>query len=178
MREELEAVLLPGIDSTGVVSVDAACVAVQAWATVSARSSASGGSSGQGPSAWIKHIGLVSDEADVYSALRDLKLIYVPYGHTYGPAKGKDHTREEVGGSDLECPLMHECLEKPCEVHLESSYHHRLQHCSIPGHDVISSCGGKAVMDEQPQQLCYECPVGLLDGPLRLSDQIGTLSIY
>ena len=41
VREELGAVLLPGIDSTGVVSVDA-CVAVRAWATVSVRSSASG----------------------------------------------------------------------------------------------------------------------------------------
>ena len=40
--------LLPGIDSTGVVSVDASYVAVRAWATVSARSSASGGSSGRG----------------------------------------------------------------------------------------------------------------------------------
>ena len=119
--------LLPGIDSTGVVSVDA-CVAVRAWAIVSARSSASGGSSGQGPSAWIKHIGLVSDEADVYSALRDLKLIYVPYGHTCGLAKGKDHARERVGSSDLECPLVHDYLEKPCEVHLESSYHRRNQH--------------------------------------------------
>ena len=38
-REELGAVLLPGIDSTGVVLVvsEAACVAVRACATVSAR---------------------------------------------------------------------------------------------------------------------------------------------
>ena len=48
MREELGAVLLPEIDSTEVVLVDA-CVAVRAWATVSARSSASGGSSGRVP---------------------------------------------------------------------------------------------------------------------------------
>ena len=41
VREELGAVLLLGIDSTGVVLVDAG-VAVRAWATVSARSSASG----------------------------------------------------------------------------------------------------------------------------------------
>ena len=44
VREELGAVLLPEIDSTRVVSVDS-CVAVRAWATVSSRSSASGGSS-------------------------------------------------------------------------------------------------------------------------------------
>ena len=56
--------LLPGIDSTGVVSVDA-CVAVRAWATVSARSSASGGQIWTGPSMWSQLIGLISDEADV-----------------------------------------------------------------------------------------------------------------
>ena len=33
-REELEAVLLSGIDTTGVLSVEAACVAVRAYATV------------------------------------------------------------------------------------------------------------------------------------------------
>ena len=71
-----------------------------------------------GPSAWSQLIGLVSDEADINSALRGLKLIYVPYGHTCGPAKGKDHAREEVGSSDLECPLVHDSLEKSCEVHL------------------------------------------------------------
>ena len=91
--------------------------------------------------------------------------------------RAKNYTREGVGSSDLECPLVHECLEKPCEVDLESGYHRRHQHCSIPGDDVISSCGGKAVTDEQPEELCNECEVGLLDGPLRLSDPIGTLSI-
>ena len=131
-----------------------------------------------GPSTWGQLIGLVSNQADVNGALRGLQLIYVPYGHTCGPAKGKDHTREGVGSSDLECPLVHDCLEKPCEVDLESGYHRRHQHCSIPGDDVISSCGGKAVTDEQPQELCDEREVGLLDGPLRLSDPIGTLSIY
>ena len=44
VREELGAGILPGIDSIGVVPVDT-CVAVRAWDTVSARSSASGGSS-------------------------------------------------------------------------------------------------------------------------------------
>ena len=127
---------------------------------------------------WGKLIGLVSNEADVNGALRGLQLIYVPYGHTCGPAKGKNHTREGVGSSDLECPLVHDCLEKPCEVDLESDYHRRYQHCSIPSDDVISSCGGKAVTDEQPQELRDEREVGLLDGPLRLSDPIGTLSIY
>ena len=72
-----------------------------------------------GPSAWTQLIGLVSDEADVYSALRGLKLIYVPYGHTCGPAKGKDHARERISSGDLECPLVHDCLEKPCEVDLD-----------------------------------------------------------
>ena len=71
-----------------------------------------------GPSTWGQLIGLVSDEADVNGALRGLQLIYVPYGHTCGPAKGKDHTWEGVGSSDLECPLVHDCLEKPCEVDL------------------------------------------------------------
>ena len=131
-----------------------------------------------GPSAWSQLIGLVSDEADVNSALRGLKLMYVPYGHTCGNAKGKDHARERVGSSDLEYPLVHDCLEKPCEVHLEFGYHHRHQHCSIPGNDIISSCGGKAVKNKQPQELCCECEVGLLDGPLRLSHPIGTLFIY
>ena len=32
--------------------------------------------------------------------------------------------------------------------------------------------------DEQPQELCCEREVGLLDGPFWLSDPIGTLSIY
>ena len=113
----------------------------------------------------------------MYSALRGLKLIYVPYGHTCRPAKGKDHTREGVGSSDLEFPLMHDFLENPCEVHLESGYPRHHQHCSIPGNDVISSCGGKAETEEQPQELCDEREVGLLDGPLWLSDPIGTLSI-
>ena len=131
-----------------------------------------------GPSTWGQLIGLVSDEADVNGALRGLQLIYVPYGHTCGPAKGKDHTREGVGSSDLERPLVHDCLEKLCEVDLESGYHRRYQHCSIPGDDVINNCGGKAVTDEKPQELHDECEVGLLDGPLRLSDPIGTLSIY
>ena len=40
--------VLHGIDSTGVVSLGV-CVAVQSWATVFAKSSANGGSSGQGP---------------------------------------------------------------------------------------------------------------------------------
>ena len=127
---------------------------------------------------WGLLIGIVSDEVDVNGALRGLQLIYVPYRHTYGPAKGKDHTREGVGSSDLECPLVHDCLEKPCEVDLEPGYHRRHKHCSIPGNDVISSCGGKAVTDEQPQELRDEREVGLLDGPLQLSDLIGTLSIY
>ena len=131
-----------------------------------------------GPSAWSQLIGLVSDEADVNSALRGHKLIYMPHGHTCGPAESKDHARERVGSSDLECPLVHDCLEKPCEVDLESGYHRRHQHCSIPGDDVISNCGGKAVTDEQPQELCDEREVGLLDGPLRLSHLIGTLSMY
>ena len=118
-----------------------------------------------GPSTWGQLIGLVSDEADVNGALRGLQLIYVPYGHTCGPAKGKNHTREGVGSSDLECPLVHDYLEKPCEVDLESGYHHRYQHCLIPRDDVISSCGGKAVTDEQPQELRDEREVYLLDGP-------------
>ena len=74
-----------------------------------------------GPSTWGQLIGLVSDEADVNGALRGLELIYVPYGHTCGPAKGKNRTREGVGSSDLECPLVHDCLEKPCEVDIESA---------------------------------------------------------
>ena len=57
-----------------------------------------------GPSPWSKLIGLVSDEADVNSALRGLKLIYVPYGHTCGPAESEDHARERVGsGHALSC---------------------------------------------------------------------------
>ena len=71
-----------------------------------------------GPSTWAQLIGLFSDEANVNGALRGLKLIYVPYGHNYGPAKGKDHALERVGSSDLECPLVHDSLEKSCEVHL------------------------------------------------------------
>ena len=93
-----------------------------------------------GHSAWSQLIGLVSDEA-VYSALWGLKLTNMPYGHTCGHAKGKNHARERVGSSDLECPLVHDFLEKPCEVHLESGYHRRHQHCSIPGNYVISSYG-------------------------------------
>ena len=76
--------LLPGIDSIGVVLVDAACVAMRVWATVSARSSASRGSSGQGPLL----VGLISDEADVNSALRGLELIYVPYRAKITHGKG------------------------------------------------------------------------------------------
>ena len=102
--------LLPGIDSTGVVSEDTACVAVRAWATVSARSSASGGQIWTGPSMWSQLIGLISDEADVNSALRSLELIYVPYRHTCKPAERKDHARERVSSSDLESPLVHDCL--------------------------------------------------------------------
>ena len=126
---------------------------------------------------WGQLVGLVFDEADVNGALWGLQLIYVPYGHTCGPAKGKNHTREGVGSSDLECPLVHDCLEKPCKVDLESGYHRRYQHCSIPSDDVISSCGGKAVTDEQPQEHRDEREVGLLDGPVRLSDPICTLSV-
>ena len=63
-----------------------------------------------GPSAWSQLIGLISYEADVYSALWVLKMIHVPYGHTYRLAKGKDHARERVSSSDLECPLVHDCL--------------------------------------------------------------------
>ena len=72
-----------------------------------------------GPSVWSQHIGLISDEGDVNSALRGLELIYVPYRNTCGPAKSKDHAWERVSSSDLECPLVHDCLEKQCEVHLE-----------------------------------------------------------
>ena len=118
-----------------------------------------------GPSTWGQLIGLVSDEADVNGALWDLQLIFVPYGHTCGPSKSKNHTGEGVGSSDLERPLVHDCLEKPCGVDRESGYRHRYQHCSIPSDDVISSCGGKAVTNEQPQELGDECEVGLLDGP-------------
>ena len=48
-REELGAVLLLGIDLTGEVSVEAACVAVRACATVSAKLSPSGDNSERGP---------------------------------------------------------------------------------------------------------------------------------
>ena len=50
VREELGTVLLPGIDSTGVVSVvsEAACIAVRAYATIQARLSPGGGKSGWG----------------------------------------------------------------------------------------------------------------------------------
>ena len=130
-----------------------------------------------GPSTWGQLIGLVFDEADINGALRGLQLMYLLYGHTCGPAKGKNHTREGVGSSDLECPLVHDCLEKPCIVHLEVGYHRHHQHCSIPGDYVISSCGGKAVTHEQPQELGDERKVGLLDGPLWLGDPIGTLSV-
>ena len=91
--------------------------------------------------------------------------------------RAKNYTREGVGSSDLEFPLVHDCLEKPCEVHLESGYYRRHQHCSIPSNDVINSCGGKVVKDMQPHEFCCEREVGLLDGPLWLSDPIGTLSI-
>ena len=40
-----------------------------------------------------------------------------------------------------------------------------------------AAVGGKAVTDEQPQELRAEREVGLLDGPLRLSDPICTLSV-
>ena len=63
-----------------------------------------------GPSAWSQLIGLISDEADVNSALRGLELIYVPYRHTCGPGERKDHARERVSSSDLESPLVHDCL--------------------------------------------------------------------
>ena len=130
-----------------------------------------------GPSTWGQLIGLVSDEADVNGTRRGPQLIYVPYGHTCRPAKGKDHARKWVGGGDLKCPLVHDCLEKPCIVHLEAGYHRHHQHCSIPSDYVISSCGGKAVTHEQPQELGNEREVGLLDGPLRLGDLICTLSV-
>ena len=100
MLEEPGAVLLPGIDSTGVVSVDAACVAVRAWV----------GAALDGPSAWSQLIDLISDEADIISTLRGLELIYVPYKDTCGPAERKDHAWEMVSSSDLESPLVHECL--------------------------------------------------------------------
>ena len=75
--------LLPGIDSTEVVSVvsEAAYIAVRAYATVSARLSPSGGNSG-----WGQFIGLIPDEADINTAQRSLELINVPDGHTCGPA--------------------------------------------------------------------------------------------
>ena len=130
-----------------------------------------------GLSAWSQLIGLVSDEADVNGTRRGPQLIYVPYGHTCKPAKGKDHARRGVGSGDLESPLVHDCLEKTCIVHLEAGYHRRHQHCSVPGDYVISSCGGKAVTHEQPQELGDEREVVLLDGPLRLGDPIGTLSV-
>ena len=63
-----------------------------------------------GPSAWSQLIGLISDEADVNSALRGLELIDVPYRHTCGPAESKDHARERVSSSDLEFSLLHDCL--------------------------------------------------------------------
>ena len=63
-----------------------------------------------GPSAWSQLIGLISDEADIISAQRGLELIYVPYRHTYEPAVSEDHARERVSSSDLECPLVHDCL--------------------------------------------------------------------
>ena len=50
-------------------------------------------------------------------------------------------------------------------------------YCSIPGDDIISGCGGKAVADNQPQKFRRESLVGLLDGSLRLGHPVGTLSI-
>ena len=99
------AVVLPRIDSSGVVLVDAACVGVRAWAIVSVRSSASGGIFGRG-----QLISLISDEVDINSVLWGLELIYVPYRHTCGPAERKDHSRERVSSSYLESPLVHDCL--------------------------------------------------------------------
>ena len=63
-----------------------------------------------GPSVWSQLIGLISDEADVNSALQGLELIYVPYRHTCRPAERKDHARERVSSCDLESPLVHDCL--------------------------------------------------------------------
>ena len=62
-------------------------------------------------------------------------------------------------------------------MNLEPGYHRRHQYCSIPCDDIISGCGGKAVADNQPQKLHRESQVGLLDGPLRLGQPVGTLSI-
>ena len=81
VREELGAVLLPGIDSTGVVSVDATCVAVRAWVLYQ-QDHQQVGAALDGASAWSQLIVLVSDEADVSSALQGLEMIYVPYRHT------------------------------------------------------------------------------------------------
>ena len=63
-----------------------------------------------GPSAWSQLIGLISDDADVNSALWGLDLIDMQYRRTSGPAKRKDHARERVSSSDLESPLVHDCL--------------------------------------------------------------------
>ena len=79
-REELGAVLLPGIDATGVVSVDAACIAVWAWATISVRSSPSGGNSGRGPLRGANS--LASSLMRPISIVPSFKLINVPYRHT------------------------------------------------------------------------------------------------
>ena len=63
-----------------------------------------------GPSTWSQLIGLISDEADINSALRGLELIYVPYRHSCGPAERKDHAREKISICDLESPLVHDFL--------------------------------------------------------------------
>ena len=81
--------LLPGIDSTGVVLTQAGLgyrisKIISKW-----------GQLWMGPSAWSQLIGLISDKADVNSALRGLELIYVPY---------------RVSSSDFESPLVHDCL--------------------------------------------------------------------
>ena len=47
----------------------------------------------------------------------------------------------------------------------------------IPCDYIISCCGGKAVGDNQPQKLHRDGQVSLLDGSLRLSHPVSTLSI-
>ena len=63
-----------------------------------------------GPYVWSQLIGLVSDVGDVNSSMRGPELIYVPYRYTCGPVERKDHARERVSSSDLESPLVHDCL--------------------------------------------------------------------
>ena len=92
-------------------------------------------------------------------------------------AQRKHHARKWVSSSDLEDPLVHDRLKKPSEVHLKLYYHRCHQNCTILCDCIIFSSGGNALADYQPQKLCREGQVSLLNGSLWLKYPFNSLSI-